>query len=639
ELKIMAMEAEYEKQKLEEAAAAKTRFFANMSHEIRTPMNAILGMSEILLNEPLSDRQSKYVKDIKISSESLLDIVNDILDLSRLESGKLPLVNVHYDFREMIENIYSLCLFLAQDKRLDFKLQTKGEIPQYLYGDDVRLRQVLVNLLSNAIKFTEHGGVVFTIINEGDWLRFDVADTGIGIHEEDMQYLFQPFRQIDNQKNRRIKGTGLGLSICLNLVDLMGGTISVDSIYGKGSTFMMRIPLVPGDKQEIESRANDLPTRYNHAAQVLVVDDSEINLHVAVGLLKMFGISADTANSGAEAIDRLATIHYHLIFMDHMMPDMDGVETTRQIRALGGRFAEVPIVALTANAVIGAREMFLKSGMNDFLAKPIEKIKLQAILAKWMPKWTRDEEAVPRESESTTISDTTRIMRRNTRSVTSFIRASGVAPKSQPESDADSGMTPRLRQVSLLSEIDVELGLSRVMEQQDLFEKLLWMLCETTPSFIEKANAALAGQNATLLSTEAHGMKGALRNVGVMGLAGQAAELEKAAKDGDFTQSAALLSELTQNLGQFVDKLKSLLQDFAETPKEEKGDTEELHASLHSLRQALSEYDYETSLKLITNLVKKDFGEKDNHALYELRRCIEHFNYDDALATLSKHFG
>ncbi|MCC8191090.1 MAG: response regulator, partial [Planctomycetes bacterium] len=389
-LRLQAMEADLQKEKIEQSAEAKSRFFANMSHEIRTPMNAILGMTELLLNEPLREKEAKYVRDIKTASKSLLNIVNDILDLSKLESGKLRLANIHYDLWNMLDNVYSLCLFLAQEKKLQFHYETKGNIPRYMYGDDIRLRQVLLNILGNAIKFTREGQVRLEVVDEGDRLRFDISDTGIGIREEDQAHLFQPFRQFDSDRNRGLKGTGLGLSICCNLLELMHGSIAVESVYGQGTTFRVWLPKTLGDGAKIETGEDgSQAVRFAEDCRVLVVDDSEVNLRVAVGMLGILGIKADTARSGREALAKVVERTYDLVFMDHMMPEMDGMEATAKIRELGGPYGDLVIIALTANAVIGARETLLAAGMNDFLSKPLEKARLQAALAKWLPRHKR----------------------------------------------------------------------------------------------------------------------------------------------------------------------------------------------------------------------------------------------------------
>ncbi|UQZ87869.1 hypothetical protein C4J81_00995 [Deltaproteobacteria bacterium Smac51] len=385
ELKIYAMRAEMEKQQAEEASQERTRFFATMSHEIRTPMNAIMGISDILLAGQLTEEQSRHVLNIKNSSDALLVIINDILDISKLDSGKLNLVNSHFDFNDMLESVASLIKQLSSKKNIKFSTIKGDGLPVCLYGDEVRIRQILMNLLGNAIKFTERGQVSLTASVEKDMLRFDISDTGRGIKADDFDVLFQAFKQVDEHNNRRVQGTGLGLSISMNLAKLMGGDISLDSVYGRGSTFTVRIPLKAGDQNKVRGRRAKNLEGLKVSGQVLLVDDNELNLTVAAGLIKLFGITCDTAESGFIALEKVQAHHYDLIFMDHMMPDMNGLETTQKIRELGGWLENVPIVALTANAVAGAREMMLASKMDDFLSKPIRKIELAEMLMKWLP--------------------------------------------------------------------------------------------------------------------------------------------------------------------------------------------------------------------------------------------------------------
>ena len=388
DLKMLALEEEFRRKEAEEASEAKTRFFANMSHEIRTPMNAILGISEILLANDLGEKQRKYVTDIKTSSVALLGIINDILDISKLESGKLPLLEVDFDFPALIRNIVSIGTFLASEKGLEFRYEARGRIPQYLRADDVRLRQVLMNLIGNAVKFTSKGSVGLRVVAKAERLRFEVEDTGVGIREADLTNLFDAFKQAqaDAKANRNVKGTGLGLSISMNLAKAMGGTISVESEYGHGSLFTLSIPRTEGDPSKVESGDEELLPFAAPEARVLIVDDNDINLDVAVGMIGFYQIACDTAESGERALEMVQAEPYDAVFMDHMMPGMDGIETTQAIRALGGRYQAIPVIALTANAVVGTRELFLSSGMDDFLSKPIERDKLQAILLKWIPR-------------------------------------------------------------------------------------------------------------------------------------------------------------------------------------------------------------------------------------------------------------
>jgi signal transduction histidine kinase/CheY-like chemotaxis protein len=376
-------ELEEQKVTAERANHSKSDFLAAMSHEIRTPMNAIIGLNDILARTNLDEHQRKYLADIKSSAGTLLGLINDILDFSKIEAGKMTIVNSVYNLKALLENLYSLYARIFADKDLYFKLEIDENLPEWVSGDEMRIRQTLTNLITNAAKYTKTGGGTLKARLDADtnFLVFEMIDTGIGVKPEDVDRLFKPFERLDLMRNRAIQGAGLGLPISANFCELMGGSLTVTSDYGKGSCFTAKLPYIPGDKSQFEEEesADVFPAP---DLKVLVVDDIEINLDVASVMLEAFGIRADVAGGGEEAVRKVCEKDYDVVFMDHMMPEMDGIEATHCIRAMGGKYRTLPIIALTANAVNDAEKNFLATGFTGFLAKPLELSTLSRCLKK-----------------------------------------------------------------------------------------------------------------------------------------------------------------------------------------------------------------------------------------------------------------
>lgn len=388
--------------KADAANKAKGDFLAQMSHEIRTPINAILGMNTMILrtcdeNNAKEKKIKDYSFEIDNSGQILLSLVNDILDLAKVESGKMEILPTEYDFSSLIHDAINMVSLKAKDKNLKLILEADENLPCRLYGDDIRLRQILVNLMNNAVKYTNEGSVTLSITGEakedGVLLHIAVKDTGVGIKQEDMGRLFARFERIEENINRNEEGTGLGMSITIRLLQLMDSKLQVDSEYGKGSVFYFDLyqPVIDSTLiGNINSRINEQKTSYDYKAlfyapdaQILLVDDNSVNRKVFISLLEDTGVQIDEASSGLECINMAEKKHYDAIFLDHMMPDLDGIETLQRLKnsdAFAKMNSKTPVVALTANAITGAREMYLESGFSSYLSKPIKPVHLESML-------------------------------------------------------------------------------------------------------------------------------------------------------------------------------------------------------------------------------------------------------------------
>ena len=387
----------------EQANEAKSEFLANMSHEIRTPMNAIVGLSDIIMEESKGRKVHDYACDIKSASRNLLALINDILDLSKVEAGKMELVCTDYHIKNIVDEVINMMDGAASKRGILLKCEFDMSIPCRYHGDEGRIRQILINLLNNGLKFTREGYVKLSVgggpgeTADTELLHIEVRDTGCGIKEEDLGKIFENFSQVDAKRNRTVEGTGL--SITRHLVALMGGTIRVESVYGEGTTFILELPQTIVDRRtlnevpkEIVSEEDEIKTFQAEDCRVLVVDDNLVNRKVAKGFLRPYGLMIDEADSGQKSIECVRETRYDIIFMDHMMPGMDGIEAVQRIRRECGENGTLPvIIALTANAMEGVREMFLENGFQDFITKPLDKKALNETLKKWIPEQKRQE--------------------------------------------------------------------------------------------------------------------------------------------------------------------------------------------------------------------------------------------------------
>jgi len=558
---------------LKVASKAKSDFLAKMSHEIRTPMNAITGMAELALRENIPPAAQEHISAIKHAGANLLSIINDILDFSKIESGKMEIVPTSYHLSYMVYDVMSIIKLKVTDSQVKFAVDIDSEIPDALFGDEMRIRQILLNILSNAVKYTKKGSISFIvngeiINNETILLVMEVIDTGKGIKPEDMEKLFGDFIQVDTEANKGIEGTGLGLAIAKNLAKAMGGDISVKSEYGKGSTFTVRLPqkiLSFESLPEFNVTNSSLAVGFcTPKARVLVVDDIEVNLKVAEGLLAPYKMQVDSCLSGAEAIQAVKTTNYDLIFMDHMMPEMDGIEATKRIR----EFSNLPIIALTANAVSGTREIFLAKGFNDFISKPIDTIKLNAVLEKWIPK--EKQEAL------------------------------------KPETGDESHSNQKNRQLLAAFYKD---GMQKIGEIE---------------------NSLKAGDY-PLYTIYVHGLKSAAANMGETDLSEFAKALENAGKNKDYAYIKQYNNIFLAALQKYLNDIGKILQTYNEEQSKNPIDIEVLKETLLKLKEALSVWDLDAIDKATDALQEFKYAPDVGEGVENILRCIFRGEYDNAV--------
>lgn len=612
-----------------QAAQAKEDFLANMSHEIRTPMNAITGMVELALrNDSLPEQEREYLYNIRVAGDELVSIIEDILDVTKIRSGTLEITEEEYEITSLVHDVMNTIQVMLAEKQVVLLVDMNPNIPSRLRGDDVRIKQVMMNLLSNAAKYTEKGTihleVDFMPINGQDKeieLKVCVTDTGIGIAQEQLKDLFTKFRQGDSSRNRTKGGSGLGLVLSKKLIDLMRGTILAKSVLGKGSEFSFTViqtviderPCIETDpymvlqqsiKQE-ERRATRVHSRSKEdrhttftapEARVLLVDDNKVNLKVAEGLLRPYKMHIETADSGQMAIEMVKNREYDLIFMDHMMPQMDGAEATKLIRALEGeRFRTMPIVALSANAVHGAREMFLEVGMNDFVPKPIEMRIMDRALRKWLP----DDKVISNRSVEEDVYN-------------------------EEHSSAPSGVLSWK-----LAGIDVAEGMKYSGDDEDLYREVLSDYMDTIEEKADIIEKAVEAGDLETYTIEVHSLKSISKSIGAMELSDLAKDLELNGKNSEWGPIIArtpTLLNMYRNLYDVI--LPYHTKTGQETEKKGAIDDEALKGLLEKLTESVLTYDSILAEEIIEELSKYDLPEEWSVYMQDVSEAMDKFDYD-----------
>lgn len=524
----------------EQANHAKSDFLANMSHEIRTPINAVLGMNEMILRESTEEAVLEYASNVDSSGKFLLSLINDILDISKIESGKMELVNAEYSLSSLLNDILQMAYSRAVEKDMKIMVEVSRDTPEQLYGDGMKIRQVLTNLMTNAIKYTNAGGTAILTVSATPvdethvQMHMGVRDTGKGIKEEDIAKLFDSFRRVDEKSNAGIEGTGLGLSISRSYIRMMGGELLVESEYQKGSYFHFTIPQEICRQEtigEFEKKygAGHMDQRTNRQrftaplASVLVVDDDEMNRAVMKGLLKRTLIQVDFAESGEKCLEKLPQNQYDVIFLDHMMPGMDGIETLAEMKKSHPGY-HTKVVALTANAIFGAKQMYLDNGFDDYMTKPIDGDTLEKKLMEYIPKEKIDQNVGEERKKGVVV-----------------------------EADGTLSLKELKEWKTAIPELDILLGLEYSIGDKDFYLEMLRMFAEQ--SKIPKLNQYYEEENWDQYHNLVHALKSTALSIGLVRLSEEARQLEYAAKRKDYEYIAAFHKEVMEYYEECIRKI------------------------------------------------------------------------------------
>lgn len=622
--------AELERTSLNAVAAnqAKSQFLANMSHEIRTPINAILGMNEMVIRESKDADILPYARNVRTSGRTLLGIVNDILDFSKIESGKIEIIPINYDLSSLIVDLAVMIESRADEKGLELIYDIDPNMPKHLFGDEIRIKQVITNLLTNAVKYTPDGSVTFHMGYEDDevdenciLLKVSVKDTGMGIHPEDIDKLFSKFERLDEENNRNIEGTGLGLNITKNLIELMGSSLSVESEYGLGSEFSFslkqqvtdRIPLgeidlknfTPSEEEKDRRESFIAPT-----ARILVVDDNEMNLTVFKSLVKRTMAQVDTANSGDEGIKLSLSGRYDIIFMDHMMPVKDGIETLHEIRENEDNpNITAPIICLTANAISGARDEYINAGFDDYLTKPIDSEKLEDMMLRLLPedKVELEEDAGVKEKVGTEEYD-------------------GVKGE-----QTSTDMSDKVKEL-IKVRIDVNEGLKN-SGTMDSYMELLKIFYESLEFKKNEIHELYENKKFKDYTIKVHAMKSSARIIGAAFLGEEAQALEDAGKREDFEYISVHHDDFIEELEVLKEPLASIFEDGSISTDDHGSPQVEASAEIiadayEEIKQAAIDMDCDRLEEIIESMNEYRIPDSEEQLWNKVCEAIKQFDYE-----------
>ncbi|MCR4780457.1 MAG: response regulator [Ruminiclostridium sp.] len=611
ELYKHAKELEEMTERAKAANEAKSVFLSSMSHEIRTPINAVLGMDEMILRESTEPGIISYAEDIKSAGNTLLSLINDILDFSKIEEGKMDIFPENYEPGETITDLVNMIKGRAEEKGLRFEVAADSDIPRVIRGDEVRIKQCVLNLLTNAVKYTEKGSVTFTVSFEREedgnmLLRFTVKDTGIGMKPEDLAELFAPFERFDSGRNRRIEGTGLGMTITRRLLDLMGSVLEVKSVYGQGSEFSFAVrqkiidPEPMGDLSERDTagrRYADYHESFRAPdARLLAVDDTPVNLSVIKGLLKKTGIAIDSADSGREALRLAAENRYDIILLDHMMPEMDGIETLHELRGIPG-YADTVCIALTANVISGAREMYLEAGFSDYLSKPVDSEKLEETLIKYLPP-----------EKVTYCGDT-------------------VNAEADPELPAE---------LLNMEGLDIGNGMN-CCGTAELYLETLKVFADTAEANADEIERLLAAGDTAGATIKIHALKSTSRIIGANALSDIAKHLEAAGKENDTARLAAGADGMLKRYRALGIAIRNALGETAgETGEKTPISGDDLKTLYERMYKAAEIYDIDGITDIIAEISAHSLPESETESFRRLADAADNFDWGDIRAALSE---